>query len=118
VRDHISRATPPGLTARVRVSSATPPVLIPRDDPALATAGTALARAFGREPVLVRSGGSIPAVALLQSHLGVPVVLAGFALASDGIHGPDEWFALDRLHRATDACIWLHHLFGRRGVSR
>jgi acetylornithine deacetylase/succinyl-diaminopimelate desuccinylase-like protein len=56
----------------------------------------ALARACGREPVLVRSGGSIPVLAAFASR-GIPTLVSGFALPQDNFHAPDESYALASL---------------------
>ena len=64
--------------------------------PALALAADALRRACGREPVFLRSGGSIPVVAELAAR-GVPVIVSGFGLPDDAIHAPDESYALHSL---------------------
>ena len=94
VRRHVERAVPAAARAEVRRRSASPPVLIDTRHPALAAAARACLRGFGAAPALVRSGGSIPAVAQLQRALGAPVVLLGFALPEDAAHGANESFAL------------------------
>jgi len=72
------------------------PALFDVDAPAFALASAALARATGVPPALVRSGGSIPAVAEL-ARKGIPTIVAGFALAEDRIHAPDESYRLESL---------------------
>jgi acetylornithine deacetylase/succinyl-diaminopimelate desuccinylase-like protein len=70
-----------------------------RFDPAaapLAIARRALARACGRDPVLLRSGGSLPVLAAFAER-GVPCIVSGFALPEDGIHAVDESFSLQSL---------------------
>ena len=63
---------------------------------ALRLARGALARACGREPVLVRSGGSIPVLAAFAAR-GIPTLVSGFALPQDNFHAPDESYALASL---------------------
>jgi acetylornithine deacetylase/succinyl-diaminopimelate desuccinylase-like protein len=70
-----------------------------RADPAIAPiriAQRALARACGREPALIRTGGTIPVLAAFAQR-GVPVILSGFGLPQDNFHAPDESFALTSL---------------------
>lgn len=62
----------------------------------LRIARAALARACGREPVLLRSGGSLPVLAAFAQR-GVPAVVSGFGLPQDNFHAPDESFALSSL---------------------
>jgi acetylornithine deacetylase/succinyl-diaminopimelate desuccinylase-like protein len=64
--------------------------------PAFRIARAALARATGREPALVRSGGSIPVLAAFAER-GVPAILSGFGLPQDNFHAPDESYALSSL---------------------
>jgi acetylornithine deacetylase/succinyl-diaminopimelate desuccinylase-like protein len=56
----------------------------------------ALARACGREPALIRTGGSIPVLAAFMQR-DIPVILSGFDLPEDNIHAPDESFAIASL---------------------
>jgi acetylornithine deacetylase/succinyl-diaminopimelate desuccinylase-like protein len=49
---------------------------------------------YGKKPVPVRSGGSIPIVALFEKELGVKSILMGFGLDSDAIHSPNEHYGL------------------------
>jgi acetylornithine deacetylase/succinyl-diaminopimelate desuccinylase-like protein len=65
-------------------------------DPVLALAREAIGRAAGSRPLFVRSGGSIPILGALAKR-GIPTVVSGFALDSDGIHGPDESYRLESL---------------------
>ncbi len=71
------------------------PVYISKDSKGVKAATIALEKAFGRKPVFMREGGSIPIVALFQSELNAPSVLMGFGLPGDNIHSPNENFALE-----------------------
>ncbi|HEX2412547.1 MAG TPA: M20/M25/M40 family metallo-hydrolase [Solirubrobacteraceae bacterium] len=63
---------------------------------ALRLARGALARACGRDAVLIRSGGSIPALAAFAER-GIPTLVSGFALPQDNFHAPDESYAISSL---------------------
>ena len=54
----------------------------------------ALKDAFGIDPIPVRSGGSIPIVALFEKELKSKSILIGFGLNSDAIHSPNEHFGI------------------------
>jgi acetylornithine deacetylase/succinyl-diaminopimelate desuccinylase-like protein len=76
-----------------------------RFDPAAAPlriARAAFSRALGREPVLLRSGGTLPILAAF-SERGIPAIVSGFALPQDNIHAPDESFAIASLARGRRA---------------
>ena len=64
------------------------------DHPAVRAASRAMAAVFGREPVIVREGGSIPPVEIFQRVLGIQSVLVGVGLPDDHIHAPNEKFDL------------------------
>lgn len=74
----------------------------------IGAATTALERVFGRKPLFVRDGGSIPIVAKLRKELDAETVLVGFGLDDDGIHSPNEKFDLDSFFDGveTSALIW------------
>jgi acetylornithine deacetylase/succinyl-diaminopimelate desuccinylase-like protein len=107
VAAHLARAAPPTVRVRLRASGGARAAAVDLAHPAVAAAAAALRRAFGRAPGLVRSGGTIPIVDLLQRELGAPVLLMGFALPDDGMHGPNERFRLAQLFAGTDAAIAL-----------
>jgi acetylornithine deacetylase/succinyl-diaminopimelate desuccinylase-like protein len=54
-----------------------------------------MATVFGKEPVIVREGGSIPPVEVFQRVLATQSVLVGVGLPDDRIHAPNEKFDLD-----------------------
>ena len=70
------------------------PSLTPIDHPATRAAARALEATFGRAPVYIREGGSIPVCASFEQILGLPVVLLGFTPPDDHAHAPNEWMDL------------------------
>ncbi len=70
------------------------PYTLDLDDPVVAPALRALQLGFGREPVLVREGGSIPISGTLAANTGAPVLFVGFGQLTDNWHGPNEHFSL------------------------
>lgn len=104
IRAHVEGRTLCGLTQSVRTLAASPPVALQLDQPVLALAGAAYLRGFGRRPVLVPSGGSIPSVPHLVEAFGSPVVLMGFGLPDDNMHAPNEHLDLVVFNRAIATC--------------
>jgi acetylornithine deacetylase/succinyl-diaminopimelate desuccinylase-like protein len=96
---------PPGVHCKVKFSSASKPVQLSRRNPYLKAASHAYAKAFGRTPAFIRSGGTIPVVSLFHDYFKIPVVLMGFALASDNMHAPNERFYLPNLIRSIRTSI-------------
>lgn len=70
------------------------PVVTPSNSVAYKAASMAMETTFGKKPVPVRSGGSIPIVAMFKSELGLDSVLMGFGLDSDAIHSPNEHYGV------------------------
>jgi len=93
-RDHVLRIAPPGLAVDVKLLGAGRPTLTPIDHPATRAAARALEATFGRPPLYIREGGSIPVAASFASILGLPVVLLGFTPPADNAHAPNEWMDL------------------------
>lgn len=121
-REHIARICPEAVQCAVRLEAPTKPVLIDREHPALRMAAVAYKNAFGSAPVFLRSGGSIPVASAFQQILGIPVVLMGFGLPDDRIHGPNEKFHLPNFYRGIETSIWYMVLaaqtLARMAVSR
>ena len=70
------------------------PYISPTDIPAYLAASKAMETTYGKKPVPIKSGGSIPIVALFEKELGVKSILLGFGLDSDAIHSPNEHYGV------------------------
>jgi acetylornithine deacetylase/succinyl-diaminopimelate desuccinylase-like protein len=105
-REHLASTTPPAVQCLLRMEAPTLPVVIDRKHPAMRTAAVAYYKGFGNLPVFLRSGGSIPVASAFQEVLGLPVVLMGFGLPDDRIHGPNEKFHLPNFYRGVETSIW------------
>ena len=92
----LREALPPGAELEIEAEATAAPVLVEAGSEAVQLAARALERACGTAPAFVRTGGSIPIVAELAAR-GYPVIVSGFALPEDQIHGPNESFSLQSL---------------------
>jgi len=70
------------------------PIVMSLEDKAIEAGAKAVAKAFGKETVYTREGGSIPIVVEFSKQLKAPVVLMGLGLETDNIHSPNEHFWL------------------------
>jgi acetylornithine deacetylase/succinyl-diaminopimelate desuccinylase-like protein len=115
LRSRLDELAPAGveLTVRARGAGAAP-TTIDRRHPSMRAAVVALRDAFEREPVFLRSGGTIPVVDELQRRLGAPTVLMGFALPDGGMHAPNEKAHIPTLRRGIAACGRFLELLGGR----
>ncbi len=69
----------------------------------MAAASQAIEHGFGKAPVFIREGGSIPVVATFHNELGVDTLLLGWGQDDDNTHSPNEKFCLADFHRGIKA---------------
>ncbi len=98
IADFVERAlherSPAGVRLRVIRHSGGKPVLVPIDTPGMRASRRAIEKGFGRAPVLVRTGGSIPVVSSFKEILGADSLLLGWGRPDDNCHSPNEKFNL------------------------
>ncbi len=90
---HVRRVAPKGVTVTLETLSGGRPWRAELNGAVFDAARRALTAAFGREPVIVGEGGSIPVVGDFQRILGTPVLLMGFGLPGENAHAPNEWIS-------------------------
>jgi acetylornithine deacetylase/succinyl-diaminopimelate desuccinylase-like protein len=66
---------------------------------------------FGKEAIPVRSGGSIPIVAMFEKELGLKTVLMGFGLDSDAIHSPNEHYGIFNFRKGIETIPYFYKYF-------
>ncbi|GAC1333533.1 MAG: dipeptidase [Candidatus Dormibacteria bacterium] len=86
----VAELATPGVAVKVSELSLDEPVKAPVSGRGVQAAARAFRRAFDRDPVFVRMGGSIPVMAAFQRHLGVELIASGFGLPDDRLHSPNE----------------------------
>ncbi len=118
MRRYLADRAPAGCRVELAVHTQARPVLLREDAPAMPETAAALEEAFGRRPVPVRFGASVPITELFQRLLGVDPVLLGFGVPEDNIHSPNESFALEQFHRGTVTCAALLQNVARSGLRR
>ena len=92
--DHFKSIAPKAVKVKVIPHHGGEPVLTPTDSIAYKAASMAMEATFGKVPIPVRGGGSIPIVALFEDVLNIKTVLMGFGLDSDDIHSPNESYGI------------------------
>jgi acetylornithine deacetylase/succinyl-diaminopimelate desuccinylase-like protein len=90
----LRNALPAGASLEILDRDLTPPAVLPRDTDVLALAQEAFAGVFGRRPLIVRVGGTLPITAALASRR-IPTVMAGMALPESHTHSPNERMLLE-----------------------
>lgn len=99
---HIEKNKPKGVTVKITPFDQGSPFITPFDHPAIQSAGRASEKVYGAKVAYTRSGGSIPIVADFNQTLNIPVVLLGFALASENFHAPNEHFHLENFYKGME----------------
>jgi acetylornithine deacetylase/succinyl-diaminopimelate desuccinylase-like protein len=104
VREHCL----PGIQHEIRTYGAGPAVLVAVESPGVQAAVRAIEAGFGRKPVFIREGGSIPVVSTFKRELGVDTLLLGWGQHDDNLHSPNEKFSLADFHRGirASAALW------------
>ena len=91
---HFEKIAPNTVTVKVTEHHGGEPYVTPIDSIEYKAAELALTETFGKKPLAMRNGASIPIVALFEEILGLKSVLMGFGLDSDAIHSPNEHYGL------------------------
>jgi acetylornithine deacetylase/succinyl-diaminopimelate desuccinylase-like protein len=105
-REYVEAATPVGLEATVTAQPGVRPSYSPITSPAVRAGRRAMERAFGREVLFTKEGGSGPEADLAEI-LAAPLVFVGVALDSDQIHAPNERVDMSLLLRGAEASAYL-----------
>lgn len=95
LKSYVAEIAPPGVRVEVHSLGNGRPSSTSVDHPATQAAARAIRDVFGRQPLFIREGGSIPFVAAFESVLGLPLVLLGFTPPDGNFHAPNEWMDLN-----------------------
>lgn len=112
-KSYFESIAPKSVRVEVKIHHGGQGYLCPIDHPAYAAAEKAIASVFGKSPIPVRSGGSIPIVAAFERILGVKTILMGFGLESDAIHSPNENFSLENFYNGIRSVVQFYHFFSQ-----
>jgi acetylornithine deacetylase/succinyl-diaminopimelate desuccinylase-like protein len=112
---HVKRVAPPGVTVTVTHLHGGKPWRAEARGPVVDAARSALRNAFGRDPVIVGEGGSIPIVSDFERVLNAPVILIGFGLPGENAHAPNEWMSVENLEKGIGAVAEMWSALGRSG---
>ncbi|MGE4289947.1 MAG: dipeptidase [Salinivirgaceae bacterium] len=110
-KEHFESIAPKSVKVKVTPLHGGQGYVCPTDTPAYLAADRAYTETFGKKPVPVRSGGSIPIISAFEEILGVKSVLMGFGLESDAIHSPNENFPLFNLFKGIETIPYFYKYF-------
>lgn len=109
--DYFRKIAPPSVTVNVFELHGGEPYMTPIDSKAYQAAAKAIEATFGKKPVPVRGGGSIPICSILEKELGIKIVFMGFGLDSDNLHSPNEKFELNNFYKGIETIPYFHKFF-------
>jgi succinyl-diaminopimelate desuccinylase len=99
LRKFLGERLPPGIEMELVGHHGAPGIVVPLDSPYIRAASAAIESGFGRAPVYIREGGSIPIVNTFAHELKADALLLGWGQNDDNTHSPNEKFNLDDYHR-------------------
>lgn len=113
--DHIKRVAPKGVTVDVKLEELSARAyMVEPDHPLIQTAAACYEKAFGKETVFVRMGGSIPVVEWLDQIYRIPIILLGFGTPEDNLHAPNESFPLNSFDKGMETLVYYWFKVGNK----
>lgn len=106
--DYIMSIAPDTVKVKVTPMHGGQGYVCPITLPAYQAAEKGFEQAFGKKPLAVRRGGSIPIISTFEQVLGIKTVLMGFGLESNAIHSPNENIPLDIIRKGIEAVTVFH----------
>ena len=109
--NHIKSIAPANVTVEAKPHHGGEPYVTPVDSIPYKAAAAAIKDTFGKDPIPVRGGGSIPITSLFEKALGVKVVFLGFGLDSDNLHSPNEKYDIANFYKGIETIPYFHKHF-------
>jgi acetylornithine deacetylase/succinyl-diaminopimelate desuccinylase-like protein len=105
---HVARVAPKGVRVEVKELHGGRPWRAKIEGAAFEAASRALEQTFGKRPVLMGGGGSIPIVPDMEERLGATALLVGFSLPGCNLHAPNEWLTLSYFQKGIETLVRLY----------
>lgn len=110
-KSHFESIAPNSVRVVVKPHHGGQAAVTPIDSIGYKAASLAYEQAFGKKPIPVRSGGSIPIIAMFEQELGLKSILMGFGLDSDAIHSPNEHYGIFNFNMGIKTIPYFYHYF-------
>jgi acetylornithine deacetylase/succinyl-diaminopimelate desuccinylase-like protein len=111
---HVAAVTPPGVKVTIKELHGGRPWRAKIEGPAFDAASESLEETFGKKPVLMGGGGSIPIVVDFEEQLGATALLVGFSLPGCNLHAPNEWLSLEYFDKGIETLARLYTKLGEK----
>lgn len=109
--NYFRSVAPEGVTVSAREHHGGEPYVTPIDSEGYQAAAKAIETTFGKKPVPVRGGGSIPICSILEQELGIKIIFMGFGLDSDNLHSPNEKYGIANFNKGIETIPYFHKYF-------
>lgn len=113
ILNHLRKIAPPSVTVNAWEHHGGEPYMTPIDSKGYQAASKALQTTFGKTPIPVRGGGSIPICSILERELGIKIIFMGFGLDNDNLHSPNEKFNLENYYKGIETIPYFHKFFAQ-----
>lgn len=115
--NYFQSIAPPSVTVKAELHHGGEPYMTPIDSKGYQAAARAVTETFGKAPIPIRGGGSIPICSILERELGIKIVFMGFGLDNDNLHSPNEKFNLENFYKGIETIPYFHKYFSEAGTS-
>ncbi|MDP3462865.1 MAG: dipeptidase [Bacteroidales bacterium] len=113
-KDHFESIAPNTVQVKVESLHGGQAYVCPIELPAYKAAEKAYMLTYGKQPVPMRSGGSIPIISTFEQILGIKTLLMGFGLESDAIHSPNENYPLANFYKGIETIVAFYQEFAKK----
>jgi acetylornithine deacetylase/succinyl-diaminopimelate desuccinylase-like protein len=109
--NYFQKIAPPSVTVKAFEHHGGEPYMTPIDSKGYKAAAKAVEKTFGKQPIPVRGGGSIPICSILEKELGIKIVFMGFGLDNDNLHSPNEKFNIENYYKGIETIPYFHQYY-------
>jgi acetylornithine deacetylase/succinyl-diaminopimelate desuccinylase-like protein len=109
--DYFTSIAPAAVTVKAELHHGGEPYMTPIDSKGYRAAAKAVKATFGKKPIPVRGGGSIPICSILENELGIKIIFMGFGLDNDNLHSPNEKYNIENYYKGVETIPYFHKFF-------
>ncbi len=109
--NYFKSIAPKSVEVKAELHHGGEPYMTPIDSKGYQSASKAVEATFGKAPIPVRGGGSIPICSILEKELGIKIVFMGFGLDNDNLHSPNEKYNIENYYKGIETIPYFHKYF-------
>ena len=109
--EYFKKIAPESVTVKAFEHHGGEPYMTPINSKGYKAAAKAVETTFGKQPIPVRGGGSIPICSILEKELGVKIIFMGFGLDNDNLHSPNEKYNIENYYKGIETIPYFHKFF-------